>query len=60
MVWASFSCDKKGPIHIWSPETAQQKRQATKEIEKLNRELEPIYKQEWELSIGLSRMRLRL
>ena len=25
MVWAGFSHDKKGPIHIWSPETAQQK-----------------------------------
>ena len=59
MVWAGFSYDKKGPIHIWSPETAQQKQQATKEIEKLNRELEPIYKQEWELNTSMSRMRLR-
>ena len=25
MVWAGFSYDKKGLIHIWSPETAQQK-----------------------------------
>ena len=59
MVWACFSYDKKGPIHIWSPETAQQKREATKKIEKLNQELEPICKQEWELSTSISRMNLR-
>ena len=46
-------------LSISDLQTAQQKQQATKEIENLNRELEPIYKQEWELSTGLSRMRLR-
>lgn len=59
MVWGCFSYDKKGPIHIWAPETAQQKQHAAKEIEKINKELEPICKQEWELSTSMARMRLR-
>ncbi|BCR99663.1 uncharacterized protein AKAW2_50005S [Aspergillus luchuensis] len=59
MVWGCFSYYKKGPLHIWKPETAKQKREASNEIRKLNEELEPIRKQEWEMTTSLARMKLR-
>jgi hypothetical protein len=40
MVWGCFTYDKKGPLHIFELETSQQK-QAEREIELLNQELEP-------------------
>jgi transposase len=59
MVWACFSYDKKGPIHIWEPETSQQKKQAEIEIEALNQELEPIRRAEWEMNTTMNRLHLR-
>jgi hypothetical protein len=38
MFWGCFSYDKKGPCHIYMPETAQDKRLTEKKIEKLNQE----------------------
>ncbi|EED15644.1 hypothetical protein TSTA_050820 [Talaromyces stipitatus ATCC 10500] len=59
MVWACFTYDKEGPIYIWKTETAQDKKLADIEIAKLNEELEPIKKTEWELNTGLTRVQLR-
>jgi hypothetical protein len=58
MVWACFSYEKKGPIHIWEPETAQQKKQAEIEIKALNQALEPIYRAEWEMNTTMNRLHL--
>ncbi|KAI1512890.1 Tc1 [Pyrenophora tritici-repentis] len=59
MFWGCFSYDHKGPCHIWCPETAQQKREAALQIEEMNKVLEPIMRQEWELTTGMKRMGLR-
>lgn len=59
MVWASFTYDRKGPLHIWNPETTQEKRQAERDIALLNEQLEPIKKAEWELNTSMSRLGLR-
>ncbi|KAJ9220690.1 hypothetical protein DTO027B5_2217 [Paecilomyces variotii] len=59
MFWGCFSWDKKGPCHIWKPETAQEKKNAEKELEILNREREALCRQEWELLNPMSRMSLR-
>jgi hypothetical protein len=40
MFWGSFSYDKKGPCHVFSKETAKEKKEAKKKIEKLNEERE--------------------
>ncbi|KAH6976882.1 hypothetical protein EDB80DRAFT_739016, partial [Ilyonectria destructans] len=49
----SFSYDKKGPCHCWTPETAAEKKAATDE------ELKPLIREEWELSNRLRRLHLR-
>lgn len=59
MFWGCFSYDRKGPCHCWAPETAVQKRQAEKEIAAMNRELEPLMKEMWELNSGIQRLGLR-
>jgi transposase len=59
MFWGSFSYDKKGPCHCWSPETAQEKRASEKELEALNILLEPGAKKLWELEVGVARIKLR-
>ena len=41
MFWGSFSYDKKGPMHIWQPETAQECQAVDKELENLNAIHEP-------------------
>ena len=48
MFWGAFSYDKKGPCHVWQPETPKQKREATAAIDKLNEEREPIFQKCWE------------
>src|SRR4051812_33716127 len=47
MWWSCFSWDKKGPYHIWTPETDQQRKEADVEITKIDVVLEPIKRQEW-------------
>ena len=59
MFWGCFSYEKKGPFHIWKPETAAEKRAAQGEIDKINEALEPLAKENWELEIGMKRMGLR-
>jgi transposase len=59
MFWGCFSYDKKGPYHIWKPETKKEKEEADREIKKLNAELEPILREEWELVTPMSRVGLR-
>jgi transposase len=59
MFWGSFSYDRKGPCYCWRPETAQEKREADIKIARLNEELEPIMKQQWELENGVRRLNLR-
>jgi transposase len=59
MFWACFSYDKKGPFHCWQPETAQEKRDSDIEIERLNQELEPILREQWELETSMRRVNLR-
>ncbi|CBF83503.1 uncharacterized protein ANIA_03048 [Aspergillus nidulans FGSC A4] len=59
MVWGCFSYNKKGPLHIYKPETAAMWKQADIEIEAMNCELEPLCREEWELATGLSRVHLR-
>lgn len=59
MFWAAFSYDKKGPCHCWAPETAKEKKAAAEEVEKMNEELEPLMRSEWEISNGMRRLHLR-
>jgi hypothetical protein len=59
MFWACFTWDSKGPSHIWTTETAQEKKQAEIELTKLNALLEPKLKLEWELTMGVNRINLR-
>ena len=49
MFWGCFSYDKKGPMHIWSTETAQEKTRANAVLEALNALREPNLRMEWEL-----------
>ena len=53
MFWGSFSYDKKGPCHIWKPETAKDREKADEHIKEMNKELEPILRTEWELQSGI-------
>ena len=46
-------------MHVWEPETAAIRRQAELEIEALNRELEHLYKEEWEVNTAMNRLHLR-
>ena len=59
MFWGCFSYDKKGPCHIWQPETATERKKAQAVINKLNKELKPRMREEWELNTGIRRMGLR-
>jgi hypothetical protein len=44
MFWGCFSYDKKGPCHIWKPETTQERRDAEEDLEKINEAIEPTMK----------------
>jgi transposase len=59
MFWGSFSYDKKGPCHIWLPETSQSKKNAETELTIINREREADCKAAWELETAMRRMQLR-
>jgi transposase len=59
MFWGCFSWDKKGPCHIWTKETAQEKKQAQEELDNLNEALEDQLQAEWELVTGIRRLDLR-
>ena len=59
MFWGCFTYEKKGPCHIWQPETKQEKERAERDLEEWNKELEPIMKEQWELENGMRRLGLR-
>ncbi|KAK2471173.1 hypothetical protein H9L39_17404 [Fusarium oxysporum f. sp. albedinis] len=59
MFWGCFSYDKKGPCYCWGPETLKEKKESEILIAALNEELEPIMKEEWELSNAVRRLGLR-
>ena len=59
MFWGCFSYDKKGPCHIWKAETVQEKKQAKAQINKINTELEPELRRNWELETGMRRLGLQ-
>ncbi len=59
MFWGCFSYDKKGPCHIYTPETKKEREAAQKQIDTLNEELEPIQRASWELNTGVARLGLR-
>jgi hypothetical protein len=59
MFWGCFTYYKKGPCHIWEPETPKQKKEADTYLAKLNAELEPIMREEWELNTAMEQTSLR-
>ena len=59
MFQGCFSYDKKGPFHIQHPETAAKRKKADQALAKLNEELEPIMRSEWELNTAMRRVGLR-
>jgi hypothetical protein len=59
MFWGSFTYDRQGPCHIWTRETAQEKKAAEQELAEINSLLEPKAKKEWELLLEQRRSNLR-
>jgi len=59
MFWGCFSYNMKGPSHCWAVESTQERRAADIAIEKLNAEIEPIAREEWELNTPIERLGLR-
>jgi hypothetical protein len=59
MVWGCFTYDKKGPLHVWEPETTAIRKKAKIEVKALNYELEHCCKEEWELNLAMNRLHLR-
>ncbi|EOA86837.1 uncharacterized protein SETTUDRAFT_87293 [Exserohilum turcica Et28A] len=59
MFWGCFLYDKKGPCHIYQLETKAEREDAARRIEQLNAELEPLQREEWELSESMRRTGLR-
>ena len=58
MFWGSFSWYQKGPCHIWGPETPKEKKQAEKNLKRLNALHEPIVHREWEMNTLMRQMGL--
>ena len=59
MFWGCFSYDKKGPCHIWRPETKKEKEAADEVLKAMNESLEEEARTQWELESGVSRIGLR-
>jgi DNA-binding transcriptional MerR regulator len=59
MFWGCFTYDRKGPCHIWTPETAQEKKESERILEQLNQSLEAEARVRWELESGVRRLGLR-
>ncbi len=47
--WGCFSYDRKGPCHIWQPETEKEKTETMEEINQSNFDSEPLLNELWEL-----------
>jgi hypothetical protein len=56
MFWGSFSYNKKGPCYVWKPETARERAESERAIEKLNEEIELLMKEMWEIENGVRRL----
>ena len=59
MFWGCFTYDKKGPCHVYKPETRVERASAAQTISQLNAELEPVMRAEWELNTAMKRTGLR-
>ena len=59
MFWGCFSYDHKGPCHIWTPETAAEKKTAKADLEERNWEAEPAARADWELRTRMRRLDLK-
>lgn len=59
MFWGCFTYNKKGPCHCQTPETKKEKEDSITRIEELNKELEPLMKEQWELNTSMHRLGLR-
>ena len=59
MFWGCFSYEKKDPCYCWGPETAAENKKAKEKIDSLNKELEPLCRQTWELNMGIKRLNLQ-
>ena len=59
MFWGCFSYEKKGPFHIWKAETAAEKKECVADLAKINADLEPEAKSQWELVTAMRRVGLR-
>jgi transposase len=55
MFWGCFSYDYKGPCHVWTKETAAEKKKAKADLDRRNLLRESNCKLEWELSTGFRR-----
>jgi len=58
MFWGSFSYDKKGPCHIYDPETAAAKKEAERDVATMNEEREARCKEAWEMETMMARLQL--
>ena len=59
MFQGCFLYNKKGPCYIWQPEIVIERKKAQAVINKLNKELKPCMREEWELNMGIRRIGLR-
>ena len=59
MFQGCFTYNYKGPCYVQRPKTAQEKRDAALQIEELNKALEPLMREAWELTTGMKRLGLR-
>ena len=48
MFWGSFSFDKKGPCHVWEPETPQEKKDRKADLNARNSLIKKANRQKWE------------
>jgi hypothetical protein len=59
MFWGCFTWDQKGPYHIWTKKTAEERTASEKELMKLNKTFEFHLRAEWEISTATRRINLR-
>jgi transposase len=59
MFWGCFSYDRKGPCHIWRPQTVAQRKQDDEYVAEINVKNEAEAKAKWELTTGIHRLNLR-
>ena len=60
MFQGCFTYEKKEPCYYQTPKIKQEKEEAVRKINKLNKELEPLIREKWELKRGIERLSLRI